>query len=152
MIQENVLLWLHEDCLHPHSLLLQRYPHAPRVFVFDDAAITQLSFKRIVFQYECLLEIPALEIRRGAFLTELREAAREHDCRRIATMASVSPALRNVCRALQNEAGLSVEVVAPEPFLNLLPNEAAQLDLQRFSRYWQRLKTRALSLTQSFPW
>jgi hypothetical protein len=151
MSDEKVLIWVHEDCLHPNSPALQTYPDAPRVFVFDEAA-TPVSLKRIVFQYECLLEIPRIEIRRGEVTAELSQAAREYDCQRIVTVASVAPHFAQVVSTLQRSHKLSMTVLAVEPFLELSPSEADRLDLKRFSRFWHAIKGRALNLNQAFDW
>lgn len=135
------LIWLHEDCLHPHSPALQAYPAAPRVFVFaDDPGV---SLKRIVFQYECLLEIPGVEIRRGEIVTELVQAARQHGCQRIVTISSAAPQWAASCARLRDEEQLSIEVFAPEPFF--VAGEDERFDLRRFSRYWYPIKARALN-------
>ncbi len=136
------LIWLHEDCLNPHSPALQAYPEAPRVFVF--AENPGVSLKRIVFQYECLLEIPGVEIRRGEIVTELVQAAREHHCQRIVTMSSVAPQWAAICAILRNDQPLSVEVFAPEAFIDNAAGEDERFDLRRFSRYWHAIKARAL--------
>ncbi|NOT59312.1 MAG: hypothetical protein HOP19_03705 [Acidobacteria bacterium] len=150
----DVLVWLHGDCLNPHGPALQAHADAPRVFVFDEALLTQyrLSLKRLAFLYECLLEIPRVEIRKGDVAAELAAAAREYDCSRIVTAESVAPRFAQIRAALQREYDLTVEVVALEPFIELSSTEAARLDLKRFSRYWNPLKARALSLNQSFDW
>ncbi|MFN0122362.1 MAG: hypothetical protein ACKV2V_17855, partial [Blastocatellia bacterium] len=87
----DVLIWIHGDCLNPHSPALQAHPAAPRVFVFDEALLSQyhLSLKRIAFMYECLLEIPRIEIRKGDVAAELAAVAREHGCTRIVTVESL---------------------------------------------------------------
>ncbi len=151
---ENPLLWLHGDCLNPHSPALQAHPDAPRVFVFDDAVLEryQVSLKRIAFLYECLLEIPRIEIRKGNVTAELAAAAREHICQRIVTVESVAPRFARLRASLQREHNLPVEVLSLEPFVELSPSEQTQLDLKRFSRYWNPLKAKALSLNQSFDW
>lgn len=151
MNEEKVLIWINEDCLHPHNPALLSHPNAPRVFVFDDTA-SAVSLKRIVFQYECLLEIPNIEIRKGAMVEQLVEAAREYECNRIVTTTSVAPNVVRVSQALQQSYKLSVTVIATEPFLELATSEADHLDLKRFSRFWNAIKHRALSLNQSFDW
>jgi hypothetical protein len=151
MNDELVLIWVNEDCLHPQSPALQAHPNAPRVFVFDETA-SGVSLKRVAFQYECLLEIPHIEIRQGEIVAELVAAAREYGCTRIVTTASVAPSFANVTAALQREPQLAVTVLATEPLLELSASEAERLDLQRFSRFWPAIKGRAMSLDQSFDW
>ncbi len=66
-MNDQPLIWVHGDCLNPHNPALAAYPDAPAVFVFDEELLEQyqVSFKRLVFIYECLLEIPNLQIRKG---------------------------------------------------------------------------------------
>lgn len=149
---QSVLLWLHEECLNPFSPALQAYPDAPRVFVFDDEASLQSSLKRLVFQYECLLEIPHIEIRKGRTVAQLTLAAQEHHCSHIITTAAVAPNFPSLCTQLQREAKLTLTVLAPEPFVELSATTAKQFDLKRFSRYWQVIKRQALTLNQPFDW
>ncbi len=144
----QVLLWLDDYCLRPHNPILLAYPDAPRVFVFDVQA--RVSLKRIAFQYECLLEIPRIEIRSGEVAAELADAACEHDCARIVTTASVAPGFQKIRATLQAKYQLPVDVLTPESFLSLAEGEVERLDLKRFSRYWHTVKTRALSLNQPF--
>jgi hypothetical protein len=151
MSEDKVLIWVNEDCLHPNSPALQASPNAPRVFVFEDSS-PRMSLKRIVFQYECLLEIPNIEIRKGEVVAELTEAAREYGCNRIVTTASVAPSFTKIVAALQREPQLSVTVLTTEPLLELTASEFDNLDLKRFSRFWNAIRRRAMSLNQSFDW
>ena len=150
----DALIWLHGDCLNPHSPALQAHADAPRVFVFDDELLAQydLSLKRIAFMYECLLEIPRVEIRKGDVAAELAAAAREHGSTRIVTTESVAPRFAQLRAKLQHDYNLPVEVLPIEPFVELSSQEEARLDLKRFSRYWNPIKGKALSLNQSFDW
>lgn len=148
----SVLVWIHEECLNPFSPALQAHPNASRVFVFDENASQQTSLKRLVFQYECLLEIPNIEIRKGDIAEQLTLAAQEHNCSHIVTTAAVAPNLQAICTQLQREANLALSILTPEPFVELSAATAKQLDLKRFSRYWQAIKRQALSLNQHFDW
>ncbi|MFM8392913.1 MAG: hypothetical protein ACKOB4_03185 [Acidobacteriota bacterium] len=148
----ETLVWVHGDSLDPEGPALKAYPGAPRVFVFDERVLEryQVSLKRIVFIYESLLEIEGIEIRRGDVATELGAAAAEHGCRRIVTVESVAPRFPKICRELGQHHRLPVEVLPIPPLVELAKGEAERLDLKRFSRYWQPLKRRALSLNRSF--
>jgi hypothetical protein len=138
------LIWLHGDCLDPHGPALEAYPDAHAVFVFDDALLAeyQLSFKRIVFLYECLLEIPRAEIRKGDVPTQLALASAAHGCTRIATTESVAPRFRAIASALRTTHNLPVEIIPLVPFIELARGE--RLDLKRFSRYWSAVSRRAM--------
>lgn len=143
---------MHGDSLDPNGPALSSCPEAPRVFVFDDEVMERyrISLKRIVFIYECLLEIEGIEVRRGGVAAELAAAAVEYGARRIITVESVAPRFARICQELRERYRLPVEVLPLEPFIGLARGEAERLDLKRFSRYWQPLKRRALSLNRSF--
>lgn len=151
---QTPLLWIHGDCLNPHSPALLAHPDAPRVFVFDDEWLARyrISLKRIAFMYECLLEIPRIEIRKGDVVAELAEAAREHNCTRVVTVESIAPRFAQLRARLHREHNLPVEVLPLEPFVKLSQTEQAQLDLKRFSRYWRAIKSNAMTLNQTFDW
>lgn len=89
----------------------------------------RISLKRIVFIYECLLELPVV-IRRGDVAAEVLAFAREHAADGVATAFSPSPRFRAICDRLRDE--LPVAVLPVEPFLAY----TGRLDLRRFSRYW----------------
>jgi hypothetical protein len=65
------IVWIHGDCLSPYGPALTAYPGAPAIWVWDDALLEEwrISLKRIVFIYECLLDLPVV-IRRGDVATE----------------------------------------------------------------------------------
>lgn len=144
------LIWIHGDCLDPQSPILRRWPRARRLFVFDDAVLDRykVSFKRIVFLYESLLEIDGIEIHRGGTVPTLLSAASESGTSHIATVESVAPGFQRTVRHLEHEGALRVEVVPPTPFVHLSRSEEDTLDLKRFSRFWQMVKNRALSLRE----
>lgn len=130
------VVWVHGDNLNPYSAALQALPNAPAVFVFDDALLEQwqISLKRIVFMYECLLELP-VEVRRGDVASELMAFADEQGSQHIVTMTSPSPRFESLLRRLDSE-DYAVHVMPEEPFL------AAEddYDMRRFSRFWRKAK------------
>ena len=126
------IVWVHGDCLSPHSPALQEYPDAPAIWVWDDALIEewQLSLKRLTFIYECLLELPVV-IRRGDVAQEVLAFAKEYDANKVITVDSPSPRFDTICN--QIEPSLPVEVLQVEPFFEY----DGYIDLKRFSRYWK---------------
>ncbi|MBW4553010.1 MAG: hypothetical protein KME35_18155 [Aphanocapsa sp. GSE-SYN-MK-11-07L] len=123
------LVWLHGDCLSPLAPPLFAYPDAPAVWVWDDQLLEQqqISLKRIVFIYECLLELP-VEIRRGEVATEINQFARAQAADGIVTTGSPSPRFEQICQGLE----LPVKILEVNPFVNY----QGYIDLKRFSRYW----------------
>ena len=143
------LHWLHADCLNAEWF----QPSAgPAVFVFDERQLEadRWSLKRIGFVYECLLEIPGIEIRKGDVAVELAQAVSEYDCDSIVAMETLAPRFALIVERLKREFGLSVEIMKAESFAGIDANE--KFDLKRFSRLWEKVKVRALSLNRSFDW
>ncbi len=136
---EKVLVWLHGDNLDPHNPALEAYPGAPVVFVFDNELLEnyQLSVKRLVFLYECLLEIPNIQICKGDVTEQLSLLAAQLGCSRLATVESIAPRFNQICLRLRRERKLPVELFEITPFVELDPEVEEKLDLRRFSRYWQ---------------
>jgi nucleotide-binding universal stress UspA family protein len=126
------IVWVHGDCLSPSNPVLQKYPHAPAIWVWDEALIEewQLSLKRIAFIYECLLELPVV-IRRGDVAQEILAFAQEHDANLVVTANSPSPRFDDICK--QIGGSIAVEVLEVEPFFDY----DGYIDLKRFSRYWK---------------
>ncbi|MEH1968668.1 hypothetical protein [Nostoc sp.] len=126
------IVWVHGDCLSPYNPVLQKYPDAPAIWVWDEALIEewQLSLKRIAFIYECLLELPVV-IRRGDVAQEILAFAQEHDANLVVTANSPSPRFDDICN--QIEPFIAVEVLEVEPFFDY----DGYIDLKRFSRYWK---------------
>jgi hypothetical protein len=129
---DKPIIWVHGDCLNPHSPAFELYPDAPAIFVWDDKLLEeyQISLKRIMFIYECLLELP-VTIKRGHVTREIVDFARAHGADRIVTVESPSPRFRAICRHMVKH--LPVEVLPLEPFIDY----DGPLDLKRFSRYWR---------------
>lgn len=131
-MNSSPIIWVHGDCLSPHHPGLQKYPNAPAIWVWDDALLEewQISLKRIVFIYECLLELPVV-IRRGDVATEVVAFAKEHHADVVITTESPSPRFDKICSKI--EECVPVEVLAVAPFLEY----DGYIDLKRFSRYWK---------------
>lgn len=139
-MSENVVVWVHGDCLSPHSPALQAYPDAPALWVWDDALLNawDISLKRIVFIYESLLELP-VTIRRGDVVDELRRFVEQQQVECVVTVESPSPRFVDICRGVEKFA--EVEVLPVQPFL---VDFDGQLDLKRFSRYWRKAQRYAM--------
>lgn len=112
----------------------------PALFVFDADWIrdARLSLKRIVFMYECLLEMPRVEIRKGNVIDELTKFAAEHNATQIETATSPLPRIKQQGRALAER--LEVTWIDPEPIVSL----PGSVDLKRFSRYWRKAEKQVL--------
>lgn len=128
------VLWIHAEALGPANPALLAHPGRPAVFVFEPGllrgAAGPISLKRIVFLYECLLELP-VTIRQGDGAEEVLAFAARHQADGVVTSAWVDPQLGNIAATMA--AALPLQVLEPEPFV-VLPQ---QVDLRRFSRYWR---------------
>ncbi|MCS6834730.1 MAG: hypothetical protein NZ750_01775 [Anaerolineae bacterium] len=142
-MSESTIIWVHGDNLNPHSAPFQTAPDAPAIFVWDDALLEEwrISLKRIVFIYECLLELPII-IRRGDVAEEVVQFAREHEARRILTSESPSPRHQFLCQTIIKHMpkGSRLEVLREPAFVD----GAEKVDLKRFSRYWNAVKKQAM--------
>ena len=126
--------WVHDAMLNPARI----EPDKPAVFVFDDdwLAAERVSLKRVVFMYECLLEMD-VTIRRGRVVDEVSAFADRHGAD---TIKSLSTPIRRLRR---QGAELGVTWLDPPPFV-VLPREP---DLKRFSRYWRQAEKQAFKPT-----
>lgn len=129
---EQIIVWVHGDCLSPHNPALQKYPAAPAIWVWDDALLEEwhLGLKRLTFIYECLLELP-VAIQRGHVATEVTRFAQAQQAKRIVTTESPSPRFREIQRQLERAA--PVEILPIESFVEY----QGPFDLRRFARYWR---------------
>ena len=126
------VVWVHGDCLSPYGSALKAYPNAPAIWVWDEALIEewQLSLKRILFIYECLLELPVV-IRRGDVAAEVVNFATEKNADLVVTVESPSLRFTDIYKEINRS--VPVEVLAVEPFFEY----NGYIDLKRFSRYWK---------------
>jgi len=129
----KILVWLHGDSLSGKDPAAEKYPEAPRVFVFDQPFLqkAKLSFKRIFFLYECAAEA-AQEIRVGETVAELRAALEMNGAGRLAVTASASPRWRELVAELKK--GVEVEVV-PAQGLVEVPED---YEAKRFTPFWKK--------------
>ncbi len=128
------LFWMHGDGLRQAS-------SAPALFVFDLSVLRRyrITLKRLVFLYECLLELE-VDIERGDVLACLRQRLRRDGLSQVATTDSPAPGFIKICRQLEAEANLNI---LTEPLF--LEEPAGGMDLARFSRYWQKVKASAMA-------
>ncbi len=141
---DRTVIWVHGDCLNPHSPAFVRYPAAPALFVWDDALLAQyrLSLKRITFIYECVLQLPVV-IRRGDVATEVVRFAAEHDAPHVVTVESPAPRFATIREEI--DAHVRVETLPLPPFLEY----RGSLDLARFSKYWRTAERYAFGSTRA---
>lgn len=142
----QTIIWVHADNLHPRQAAFQAAPDAPALFVWDDELLRQwaISLKRVVFIYECLLDLP-VTIRRGESVAEqVLSFAREHDATRLLTASSPSPRHRAICDAITAQApDLQLDILSDPPFVDSA-DFSGEPDLKRMTRYWRQIRDAAL--------
>ena len=126
------LHWLHADCLNAEWI---DPTGGPAVFVFDDRQLEaeNWSLKRVGFLYECVLELPGVEIWRGPTAETLALLVQERHLDSIVTVRTPDPWLQAQA-AILGARSIGVEWITPEPLVAL----SGSVDLRRFSRYWRK--------------
>ncbi|MCS7080846.1 MAG: deoxyribodipyrimidine photo-lyase [Chloracidobacterium sp.] len=141
-----VCVWLHGDSLSPYDAALQAYPSAPVIFVFDEPLLMsryRLTFKRLFFIYECLVDLyeripnPVKELRRGEVVAEILDFCRTHGATQVAVTETYAPRYREFVRRLE-EHGLTVQQF-PKP--KLVPY--AGPPPKRFMAFWKKIERAA---------
>lgn len=144
-----VVVWLHGDSLSPADPALAANPGAPALFVFDERLLGQarLSFKRLMFLYECALEAVEGrdgEIRRGELVAELLAFCKERGARELHVTASVAPRFRRYLGELREH--VRVVVHEPQPLAGWRGEPP-----RRFSAFWRKVEAEAMRPTGEGP-
>ena len=145
----QAIVWLHGDSLSPTDPALLANPGAPALFVFDEPFLSRsrLSFKRLLFLYECALEAiegrPG-EIRRGEVTAQLLAFRAAHGARTIHVTASVAPRFRRVLGELREHC--MVVVHEPQPLVGWRGEPP-----RRFSAFWRKVEQEAMRPTGDGP-
>ncbi len=131
----SAIVWIHADCLRRDCAAFRDYPTAPALFVWDDVVLRGygLSLKRMVFLYECLLDLD-VAIYRGDVAGQVRAFANQHGATTIVTMQTPAPRFATIVADLRTTH--TVEVCSDEPFVEA----PADIDIARFSRYWTKVR------------
>lgn len=135
------IIWLHEDALRAdHPVFAEAGPETPAWFVWDEAYLREMDygFKRLLFIYETLIELP-VTIVRGGYLESLPALAARHDGL-IWVPETPNPSLKRTAARLSED--YDVNVIADTPFVKL-PREP---DLKRFFRYWKLARKPAMTI------
>ena len=126
------MIWLHEDALRAeHPVFTGVGPDFSAWYIWDEAYLRRMDYgyKRLLFIYETLLELP-VTIVRGGFLDCLPVlAARNGNVVRVPE--TPNPELIRTIERLSDDC--DVQVIADTPFVTL----SRDPDLGRFFRYWK---------------
>ena len=135
------LIWVHAGSLNPKQEALRRYPEAPVVFVWDGEWLERdrVSAKRLAFVAECVREMPERMwiawVERGGLAELLRGL-----CVRLGADGVVA---QESAEAVVRMRGEPVGWMREPRFCDGM-EEMGELDLRRFSRFWQRVQRRAM--------
>ena len=137
------LVWLTLDSLSAESPAAATHADAPRVFVVDPAWLAEErpTLKRLAFIFECLADVPALEVHLGDPVEVLAARARTHGCDHVALAETPCPRIRRAAETLA--MSLPVSVIEWPRFCD----RSRVKDLGRFSRYWSQVSGSALEPT-----
>lgn len=123
------VFWMHTDCLRQGD-------EQDAIFIFDPQQIEESGWgiKRLMFVYECLLQLPAVRIMKGDTVEILVAEGVT-----VVTESTPDPWICGRITSLKAR-GVSVDVMPAPPFAGV----QAEGDLRRFSRYWKKAETRLL--------
>ena len=135
------LIWVHNGSLNPKQEALRRYPEAPVVFVWDEEWMErdQVSAKRLAFVAECLREMPErmwiVRAGRGGLAELLRGLSTR--------LGADGVVAQETAETVVQMRGVPVGWLR-EPRFCGGTKELGELDLRRFSRFWQRVQRQAM--------
>jgi deoxyribodipyrimidine photo-lyase len=137
---QRPLVWLTLDSLSAESPAAATHAAAPRVFVIDPAWLAEErpTLKRLAFIFECLADVPDVEVHLGEPAEVLATRARAHGCDHVAVAETPCPRIRRAAESLATR--LPVAIVSWPRFCD----RSRVKDLGRFSRYWQQVSGSAL--------
>jgi hypothetical protein len=122
------LIWLHEEALRVTHPIFTAAPQGTRaVFIWDDQYLQKLdySFKRLVFIYETLCELP-VDILSGDTVAVIKELSPSG----IFVPSSAKPHLITLIDQIKSVA--PTQVITDDNFVPIPQTE----DLRRFFKYW----------------
>ncbi|MFM7138667.1 MAG: hypothetical protein ACKO1M_16620, partial [Planctomycetota bacterium] len=139
------LVWLTLDSASVIGPALTAHPVAPRIFVVDAdwLAAERPALKRLAFLWECLADVPGVEIHVGDPRAILPARAEALGCDGIAVADTPCPRVRAAAAVITRT--LPVGVHEWPAFCD----RSRVNDLGRFSRSWQKVSRSALQPTPS---
>jgi deoxyribodipyrimidine photo-lyase len=147
------LVWLTLDSVAATSPAATAHPQAPRLFVIDPEWISQErpSLNRLIFLFECLADIPGVEVILGDPHEAVPARGRAHGCERIVMTETPCPRIRRAVAAIESASAERSEGQKPLP-VTVVPwpqfcDRSRVRDLGRFSRYWREVEHSAMRPT-----
>jgi hypothetical protein len=131
------------------------HPEAPRVFLIDPEwiATERPTLNRLLFLFECLAEIPRIEVIVGDPRRSIQERARAHGCDCLVVAETPCPRFCRAATAIGSVPAGAAADGASLPVV-MLPwprfcDRSKVSDLGRFSRYWQQVSHSAMQPTRT---
>ncbi len=139
------LVWLTLDSAAATSPAATAFPDSPRLFVVDQGWLGEErpSLKRLVFLFECLADLPEVEVLAGDPRTVVPTRAAALGCDAVAVTETSCPRTRAAAEAIATV--VPVHTAAWPRFCD----RSRVTDLGRFSRYWQQVSRSALTPTRA---
>ncbi|MEQ8289665.1 MAG: deoxyribodipyrimidine photo-lyase [Gammaproteobacteria bacterium] len=139
------IVWLHEDALRAdHPAVVQAGTDAELFYIWDEHYLQAMDygFKRLVFIYETLCELP-LRVCQGDTVQTLAALMDSTQAECLYIPATPNPELQQ--RIQQLASRYNVRVVEDIPFVDL----STEPDIKRFFRYWNKAKKVAMQATST---
>ena len=140
----SALVWLHEDALRAdHPVILQAGEDCEVVYIWDEDYFKTMDygFKRLVFIYETLCELP-VTIYKGKTAQVLTELIDEKQAEKLFIPATPNPALQKKIEAISDK--VAIKLIEDVPFVSL----SKAPGLGRFFRYWNKARKMAMQVSQ----
>ncbi len=149
------LVWLTLDSVAATSPAAAAHPEAPRIFLIDPEwiATERPSLNRLLFLFECLADVPRVEVFLGDPRHSIHERARAHGCDGVVLAETPCPRVRRTAAAIQTVPADPAADGASLPVVTLpwprFCDRSTVKDLGRFSRYWQQVGSSAMKPTHA---
>ncbi|MFM8890132.1 MAG: FAD-binding domain-containing protein [Planctomycetia bacterium] len=153
------LVWLTLDSVSSASPAAAAFPDAPRVFVVDPTWLAEErpSLSRLLFLFECLADVPRVEVLLGSPTEVVADRLRRHRRDGVAVAETPCPRVRHAAARIRDACSAGTggpsQASAPLPVCVLrwpdFCDARTVRDLGRFSRYWQQVGPSAFVTTGS---
>jgi len=152
--RQNPLVWLTLDSVAATSPAAAAHPEAPRIFLIDPEwiAMERPTLNRLLFLFECLAEVPRIEVIVGDPRRSIQERARAHGCDWLVVAETPCPRVCRAAAAIGSVPAGTPSYGASLPVVTLpwprFCDRSKVSDLGRFSRYWQQVGHSAMQPTR----
>jgi hypothetical protein len=123
------IIWVHEDALRQSHPVFSKAGSAQAIFVWDNDYFKMQNYttKRLLFIYECLLEMDVAIIQGDTVdvLSDLSQGV-------IHTAKTLNPYFKKIIEALEDTSTVHV---TPDELFSQIPYDA---DMGRFFRFWNK--------------